>query len=113
MDLKTWSREELLEDFENSPEIPKCGLYQHIYTAEFGQAGGEPIATMVANYEFGPGPRDIALMQKVSAVGAMAHCPFIAAAGPEMFGVDDYEDLPGLKFPETRTHFGLKWEFWN
>jgi hypothetical protein len=23
------------------------------------------------------------------------------------------EDLPGRGFPETRTHFGLKWEFWN
>ncbi len=91
------SKDELLEDFENSPEITKSGLYQHVYTAEFGQAGGEPIGAMVANYEFGPGPRDIALAQKVSAVAAMAHCPFIAAAGPEMFGVSDFQELPKLK----------------
>lgn len=91
------SKDELLEDFENSPEIPKSGLYKHIYSSEFGQAGGEPFGAMVANYDFGPGPRDIALMQKVSAVAAMAHCPFVAAAGPQMFGVDDYQALPGLK----------------
>jgi len=97
VDVINVSKDELLEDFENSPEITKSGLYQHIYTAEFGQAGGEPIGAMVANYEFGPGPRDIALAQKVSAVSAMSHCPFVAAAGAEMFGVDDFQELPRLK----------------
>ena len=93
IDILNISKDELLEDFENSPEIPKSGLYQHVYTAEFGQAGGEPFGAMVANYDFGPGPRDIALMQKVSAVASMSHCPFFAAAGAEMFGVDDFQEL--------------------
>ncbi|MBU0638120.1 MAG: type VI secretion system contractile sheath large subunit [Planctomycetes bacterium] len=97
IDVLNVSKDELLEDFENSPEIPKSGLYQHIYTDEFGQAGGEPFGAMVANYEFGPSPRDVALAQKISAVSAMSHCPFIAAAGKEMFGVDDFRDLPKLK----------------
>lgn len=97
IDILNVSKDALLEDFENSPEIPKSGLYQHVYTAEFGQAGGQPFGAMIANYDFGPGPRDIALMQKVSAVGAMSHCPFIAAAGPQMFGVDDFQQLPKLK----------------
>jgi type VI secretion system protein ImpC len=97
IDILNVSKDELLEDFENAPEIPKSGLYQHIYTAEFGQAGGEPFGAMIANYEFGPGPRDVGLAQKVSAVSAMAHCPFVAAAGPEMFGVKDYQELPRLK----------------
>ncbi|MBI5865784.1 MAG: type VI secretion system contractile sheath large subunit, partial [Planctomycetes bacterium] len=101
IDILNVSKEQLLEDFENSPEIPKSGLYQHIYTAEFGQAGGEPIGAMVANYEFGPGPRDIALMQKISAVAAMSHCPFVAAAGSEMFGVKDFQELPKLKDLES------------
>lgn len=112
IDILQVSKDELLEDFENSPEIPKSGLYQHIYTAEFGQAGGEPIGAMVANYEFGPGPRDIALMQKASAVAAMAHCPFIAAAGPQMFGVNDFQELPKLK--DLQSVFeGPQYTKWN
>ena len=79
IDILNVSKDALLEDFENSPEIPKSGLYQHIYTEEFGQAGGEPIGAMIANYEFGPGPCDIALMQRCSAVAAMSHCPFVAS----------------------------------
>ncbi len=101
IDIINISKDALLEDFENAPEIPKSGLYQHIYTAEFGQAGGEPFGAMIANYDFGPGPRDIALMQKASAVAAMSHCPFIAAAGPQMFGVNDFQELPKLKDLES------------
>jgi type VI secretion system protein ImpC len=101
IDILNVSKDQLLEDFENSPEIPKSGLYQHIYTDEFGQAGGEPIGAMISNYEFGPGPRDIALMQRVSAVAAMSHCPFVAAAGAEMFGVKDFQELPKLKDLES------------
>ena len=112
IDILNISKDELLEDFENSPEIPKSGLYQHVYTAEFGQAGGEPFGAMVANYDFGPGPRDIALMQKVSAVASMSHCPFIAAAGAEMFGVDDFQELPKLK--DLQSVFdGPQYTKWN
>ena len=112
VDVINVSKDELLEDFENSPEIVKSGLYQHVYTAEFGQAGGAPFGAMVANYEFGPGPRDIALMQKVSAVSAMSHCPFIAAAGAEMFGVEDFQELPKLKDLES-IFDGPQYTKWN
>jgi type VI secretion system protein ImpC len=112
IDILNVSKDELLDDFENAPEIPKCGLYKHIYTDEFGQAGGEPFGAMVANYEFGPGPRDVALMQKVSAVAAMSHCPFIAAAGPQMFGVEDFRELPKLK--DLQSIFeGPQYTKWN
>lgn len=112
VDIINVAKDELLEDFENSPEIPKSGLYKHIYTDEFGQAGGEPFGAMISNYEFGPGPRDIALMQKVSAVGAMAHCPFVAAAGAEMFGVEDFQELPKLKDLES-VFEGPQYTKWN
>ncbi|HDY98879.1 MAG TPA: type VI secretion system contractile sheath large subunit, partial [Pseudomonas sabulinigri] len=31
------SKEDLLEDFEDSPELVQSGLYKHVYTAEYGQ----------------------------------------------------------------------------
>jgi type VI secretion system protein ImpC len=65
----------------------KSGLYRHVYTEEFGQFGGEPVATIIANYDFGPGAQDVKLLQYTSSVSAMSHAPFIAAASPEFFGV--------------------------
>lgn len=91
------SKQDLLDDFEDAPEVTKSGLYKHVYTAEYGQFGGKPVGAMVANYDFGPGPQDIQLLQYTASVAAMAHAPFIAAAGPQFFGVDSWEKLPGLK----------------
>ena len=91
------SKEDLLADFEDAPEVPKSGLYKIVYSAEYGTFGGRPFGAMVANYDFGPGPQDIALLQKCAAVATMSHAPFLAAAGPGFFGLKDYINLPNLK----------------
>ena len=88
---------QLLEDFEDAPEVPKSGLYKTVYTAEYGQFGGKPYAAMVGNYELGAGPQDMKLLQYMASVAAMAHAPFITAAGPNFFGVVDFNTLPHLK----------------
>ncbi len=97
LELLNVSKEDLLEDFEDSPEVTKSGLYKTFYTAEYGQFGGKPYGNIIANYEFGPGPQDVKLLQYVASVSAMSHAPFIAAAGPEFFGLDSFNGLPNLK----------------
>ncbi|MCI5163747.1 MAG: type VI secretion system contractile sheath large subunit, partial [Candidatus Electrothrix sp. AX5] len=36
------SKQDLIDDFEDSPEVVKSGLYKLAYTAEYGQFGGQP-----------------------------------------------------------------------
>lgn len=91
------SKQDLLDDFEDAPEVMKSGLYKQAYTAEYGQFGGQPFGAIVANYDFGPGPQDIKLLQYVASVSTMAHAPFIAAAAPEFFGIKKWAELPNLK----------------
>jgi type VI secretion system protein ImpC len=91
------SKQALLRDFEDAPEVTRSGLYKAVYTAEYGQFGGEPFGTIIGNYEFGPGSQDIQLLRSIASVAAMAHAPFIAAAGPRFFGVESFSDLPNLK----------------
>ena len=79
VELLNISKEQLLEDFEDSPEVVRSGLYKLAYTAEYGQFGGEPYAAMISNYDFGPGAQDVALLQNCASVASMAHAPFIAA----------------------------------
>jgi type VI secretion system protein ImpC len=97
IELLNISKEQLMEDFEDAPELVKSGLYKHVYTAEYGTFGGEPYGAIIGNYDFGPGPQDVALLSKVAAVATMSHAPFIAAAGPKFFGLEDYQGLPNLK----------------
>lgn len=75
------SKEELLDDFEYATDITQSGLYKHVYSANYGQFGGEPVAAIVGNYTFTPSAPDIKLLQYISSVGAMSHAPFISAAG--------------------------------
>jgi type VI secretion system protein ImpC len=97
VELLNVSKEDLLMDFEDSPEIPKSGLYKIVYSAEYGQFGGKPYGLLVGNYEFGPGPQDIMLLQNLGAVATMSHAPFIAAAGPQFFGQTYFLTLPNMK----------------
>ncbi len=68
------SKQDLLDDFEDSPEVMQAGLYKHIYTAEYGQFGGQPFGAIIANYFMSPSSPDVKLMQYVPglpAAGAM------------------------------------------
>jgi len=97
VEMLNCSKDDLMADFEDAPEVPKSGLYRTVYSNEYGVFGGKPIGLMVANYDFGAGPQDIALLQKCASVAAMSHAPFIANTSPEMFGEQSFLTLPGLK----------------
>ena len=56
LELLNVSKDDLLNDFEDAPEVTKSGLYKTVYTAEYGQFGGKPYGNIIGNYEFGPGP---------------------------------------------------------
>ena len=90
------SKDALRDDFEDVPEAVMSGLYRHVYSDEYDTPGGEPIAAMIANYNFDAKAPDIALLQNVSKVAAAAHCPFIAAAIHEIFGVDTVDKVPSI-----------------
>jgi len=91
------SKQDLIDDFEDSPEIVKSGLYRTVYSEEYGTLGGSPYGLISSNYDFGPGPQDIQLLGNVAAIGAMSHAPFLGNVAPEMFGEESYEPLPKLK----------------
>ena len=97
VEMLSVTKEELLTDFEDAPEITKSGLYRLAYSNEYGVFGGKPYGMMVGNYDFGPGPQDVELLRKCASVATMAHAPFISNASPEFFGEPSFLKLPGLK----------------
>lgn len=91
------SKDELLRDFEDSPEIIQSGLYKHTYIDEYDTPGGEPIGALVSNYTFGRSAQDIALLRNISKVSAAAHMPFIGAVGSEFFGKENMEEVANIQ----------------
>ena len=100
------SKQDLYDDFKDAPELFQSGLYFHVHKAEYGQFGGKPYGAIIANYDFGPGETDVELLRFAGGVAAMAHAPFIAAAGAQFFGLDNFEALPRLK--DVRSQFESK-----
>lgn len=91
------TKEDLLNDFEDSPEVPKSGLYRLVYSNEYGVFGGKPYGLLCGNFDFGPGPQDLQLLAKIASVAAMAHAPFLSNSSPEFFGEKSFLPLPGMK----------------
>ncbi|WP_272533558.1 type VI secretion system contractile sheath large subunit [Providencia sp. PROV212] len=97
IELLDIAKDDLRQDFEDSPEIIQSGLYHHTYIAEYDTPGGEPIAAMISNYEFDRSPQDIALLRSISKVSASAHMPFIGSVGPKFFGKETMEEVAAIK----------------
>lgn len=97
IELLDVSKEDLRQDFEDCPEIVQSGLYRHTYIQEYDTPGGEPIGSVISNYEFDSGPQDIALLRNISKVSAAAHMPFIGAVGPKFFLKDSMEEVAAIK----------------
>jgi type VI secretion system protein ImpC len=111
IDLLDVSKEELAEDFEDSPETIQTGLYKHVYTEEYDTPGGEPFSAMISNFEFDSLPPDVGLMQNISKVAASCHCPFIGSVGATFFKKEKVQDLTKIEDLKTymeRSDF-LRW----
>jgi type VI secretion system protein ImpC len=91
------SKSELLEDFDDAPDITESGLYRKVYTDEFGQFGGDPYGVIIGNYPISPSAADMRLLSNMSSLSAMTHAPFIASVDESFFGINDYSELPDLK----------------
>ena len=87
------SKRELLKDLQRAPEFDQSALFKKVYEEEFGVFGGAPFAALVGDYEFGRGPEDIELLERVGQVASAAHAPFISAANSELLNLSSYTQL--------------------
>ncbi len=87
------SKKELLRDLQRASEFDQSAMFKKVYEEEFGIFGGHPFGALIGDYEFGKGPEDMELIQKISQVAAAAHAPFISATNNTMFNLDSFADL--------------------
>jgi len=102
IELLDVSQDDLVEDFSAAVALDQTGLYQHVYSQEYDTPGGEPISAMVGDYTFNANNPDISLLNNIAAVAAAAHCPFIAAAGAELFHKKTFHEV--VMLDDMTTH---------
>src|SRR6202451_2111574 len=87
------SKRELLRDLQRAPEFDQSTLFKKVYEEEFGIFGGAPFASLIGDFEFGRGPEDMELLERIAQTAAAAHAPFLSAASPEFFNLESYAQL--------------------
>ena len=87
------TKDEIQKDLERAVEFDQSVQFKMIYEQEYGTFGGAPYSVLIGDYEFGRSPQDIKWLEKMSNVAAAAHAPFIAAANPQLFDMDTFEEL--------------------
>ena len=97
IDLLDATKEEILDDFENNLDITQSTLYKQIYSAEYGQFGGEPVGAIVADYELDKSNQDMTFLNKMSSIAAMSHSPLLTSLSAKFFGLDNFGELENIK----------------
>ncbi len=68
-------------------------IFKKVYEEEFGQFGGEPYGTLVADYHFDHSPPDVELLGELAKISAASHSPLITGAAPTLFQMDSWGEL--------------------
>ncbi|NDW45549.1 type VI secretion system contractile sheath large subunit [Ruegeria sp. PrR005] len=82
-----------LEDYEGQM-WDQSPIFKKVYSDEYSMFGGEPFGAIVGAYEFSHKPKDVGLLRNLSGICASAHAPFIAAAAPQLFRMESWQELP-------------------
>ena len=88
------SKKELLQDFQKSAAFDETWIFKKVHDDVFGVLGCWPFGVLIGDYEIGNHPEDLDLLGHAAETAAAIGAPFVAAAGPQMFGVERLDRLP-------------------
>jgi len=68
-------------------------IFKKLYEEEYGQFGGEPYGSLVADYYFDNSAPDVELLSQMAQISAASHAPLITAADPSFMLMDSWQEL--------------------
>ena len=68
-------------------------IFKKMYEEEFGQFGGEPFGSIVADYYFDNSAPDVELLTSMAKVASASHAPLITAAAPSVMLMESWQEL--------------------
>jgi type VI secretion system protein ImpC len=68
-------------------------IFKKMYEEEYGQFGGEPFGSIVADYYFDNSAPDVELLTSMAKIAAATHAPLIAAASPSVMLMESWSEL--------------------
>ena len=93
------SRTELRKDLR-AVDPEESWLYRRLAEDAYSWLDDAPMSVLICDHEFTSHPGDVGFLENLSHIAASLLTPVIAAAGPGMFGFDDYRELHETRDPE-------------
>ena len=105
------TKKELTEDLEKAVEFDQSFAFKHIYTSEFGMAGGEPFGALLGDYQIENNAQDLGMLEQMAQVAASGFCPFVTNPSPGLLGMDSFTELNDVRALEScfRGPDYIKW----
>jgi type VI secretion system protein ImpC len=104
------SRKELQKDLERAAEVDQSALFRKLVTEPATTAGQPLPGLLLGDFELSNHPQDMYLLEKLATVARAAGAPFVAAAGPTLFGIESFEELgavPALARIFDKTEYSI------
>ena len=109
---------DLSRDAERAIEFDQSQLFRKVYSEEFDTPGGEPFGVLLGDFDIRHRLTeehpvdDLATLKAISGVAAAAFAPFVTAAHPALFGLNEFATLEQpLNLPRTFDQLEyLKWQ---
>jgi type VI secretion system protein ImpC len=102
------TKRELAKDLLRAPEPDQSWLFKAVYEEPYGQFAAPPFGLLVGNFDFGPSPDDVELLDKLGTVANLCHAPFIAGAAPQILGLENFSEMANprdlLKIVESEQY---------
>lgn len=95
------TKRELARDRSEAVEFDRSVVWRKVYEEEFGTAGGTPYGLLLADYQFSHHPDDVSLLTGLAEVAAAAFSPLLVNPAPGLLGLDSFQQLDALPFPDT------------
>jgi type VI secretion system protein ImpC len=109
------SKRELWNDFEGAVGVLQSTLGREVVDECLDTLGAEPFSILLCNYSFINHSKDRGLFERVSAVAAAAHAPFLSSAGASLFNCDSLVQV--LRAPDLKKLLGTSesgdWDYFR
>ena len=86
------SRDMLKADMLDSSPLGRSHLYR-VVAEPFQRFQGEPFGVLIGDFEFSHASEDVEVLTRISRIAAAVHAPFISAAAPSIFQLEDFTHL--------------------
>jgi type VI secretion system ImpB/VipA family protein len=87
------SKRELIRDLQRAVEFDQSALFRRVYSDLIDTFGSGAAGCVLADYSLTRHPNDIELAEKISNVAAVAGCPFLIGASPQICCLESWKDL--------------------